>query len=384
MANDLMKNEQISQASGGWYPRLRAIQKKTPIGYREEETIQQTNDPNILEGAFFTADQVNAFITALTSNNVRNNEFLSYADWNLYTPAKVNRGSVPSAANTYDKINNMLTSLEAINAKYVDEDCTTAVQSTETPCYDYTTETHYEECEDCEPNCTDYTNNSKDEQDATYNNDEGHTVFTVHEEDVDDGECVEYENVTCIRTLIPCEDYGDVHIPCEDCQDECTVICSDFGGHYSQQCEHENKCTYCDEYYCSDFDYGPNHDVCSNNTKEDTVAGCPDYEYHSDDTDFCRGCAVEEPEYENNGTVYVIHTQLNTCEYTEDTTNSNYLNYQTHGNDSNYTTDEQAPECGVYYYEKDEDCTDCTDKKTCTENTVETDCSEYVEYDVKP
>lgn len=183
MANDLMKNEQISQTtndSSGWYPRLRAIQEKTPIEAHGDTMITKTIDPGITEGKLFTSSDVNDFITKLTANDLKTNPYLSHADWSASTSIKVaEKGQVPSYEDTFQKVNTLLTSLEKI-------------------CPNHTTYGANAENDDCatNENCSDC-GKEDDVVDATCEH--GEDVTCAYESDCPDNskDCDDFEDGVC-------------------------------------------------------------------------------------------------------------------------------------------------------------------------------------------
>ena len=185
---------QISTDSSSWYQRLRAIQKKTPTIAHGTTTIPQTADPIIISGSAASALSINDFINAL--NSLQSNVFLSYANWNSYKPAIINRGTLISSSDQQQKINNMLTSLENICANYqtygqYNNICqTNTLDATNNNCNDLSnfnddsnnpncqTNGNYSQCGDN----TDYGNkdvNSVDSDCDEYGNDGIHDVNTI-------------------------------------------------------------------------------------------------------------------------------------------------------------------------------------------------------------
>lgn len=108
-----VKASQISYGnSGSWYKRLYALQSKFGATLNANTTISS--------GSQITASNMNTFINRL--NALQSNPYGSYANWTSYKPATVTAGTKITASTTYNKINNMLTSLESLNANCTNHD----------------------------------------------------------------------------------------------------------------------------------------------------------------------------------------------------------------------------------------------------------------------
>lgn len=138
---------QISTNTSSWYQRLRTIQGKTPTTAHGSTMITKTTDPALTSGTAATAAQINSLVNAI--NGLQSNVFLSYANWSSYKPSTVSQNTLISSENTYTKINNMLSSLESINANYstygeYNQSCPEYTQNaTNTNCPDYSNQTNY-------------------------------------------------------------------------------------------------------------------------------------------------------------------------------------------------------------------------------------------------
>lgn len=262
MANKLQAN-QISTSSSSWYYRLRALQGKYGI--------TKTSDAGITAGARATYSQYNTFINAL--NGLQSNTFLAYAQWSSYKPTTVSSGTKITESSQKTKIENMLTSLEAVNANYINYSERTVTECTDdTDCIAY-------------GDNSDWTDNSADAREHDY------TTNT-------DG---------CIVNYV-CEDYGDNGVDGHnDTADWCGVCTDNCGGCPEIDCDCTDDGTYFDygdDSYnghegvydvdadngdCGDYD-DCNDDMCPVDVLEcgkecEDCENCSDDSYNGDDTD---------------------------------------------------------------------------------------------------
>lgn len=133
---------QISTNSTSWYQKLRKIQAKTNKYYGTTTKMTQTTDPAITAGSKATAEQMNAFLTAL--NGIKSNEFLAYADWTKQVNSVTAGTKIESSVKS--NIDTILTSLQGICSQYSTEQYNYCSTTPYYNCSDYTTYT----------NCPDY------------------------------------------------------------------------------------------------------------------------------------------------------------------------------------------------------------------------------------
>ena len=339
-----IKATQISTSTTSWYQRLRTLQGKTPAVPHQSTKIIKTTDAGISAGNKITAANMNTFINAL--NGLQSNLILQYANWPSYAPVTVTAGKKISLSDTYTQINNMLTSLEALNANYstnsVYADNDNAIYSN-----------NVNDGNECGHNSTD----------TTYGHNGTNTVNTINGEDciicVTDNVCVTYNQNGAYDAWNYCgddtidlvwdhESYGtnafDANLVgdgvCYDWYECWTEVVT--SGCWADCCVgHDGDCNTQTWSTCAEnttdgdtsgayWSVEPNCPDCGDNTNDD-VRYCAETTYgnNSDYDD----CSIDGES--NKYGVYNCDKD-GICDY--NSTNSNYSNYSVDGDNTNCNT----------------------------------------------
>lgn len=243
---------QISYASNGsWYKRLYTL--KSRFGANNDANV------SITAGTKVTHSDMNSFINKL--NALENNTFGAYAAWGVYKPSTVTQNSQIAAA-TMTKIENMLQSLEALNANNTTEsvatystcgDCTTnntdsqecetnATYNTDSQsCSTYSTcgteSTWGADCDTCNDYCETYEDGTNGVSDYATESDNAVDGHECCGDNANEG--VECENRTCnTNTVDECAQWGDCTTESTDAtnstnskEDDCATDSTDSQGY---------------------------------------------------------------------------------------------------------------------------------------------------------